>query len=42
MLSAMPAPYLLMVSTPPATKQSPSPAPMAWAAMRIVCSEEEQ
>ena len=42
MLSAMPAPYRLMVSTPPATKQSPSPAAMAWAAIRMVCSDDEQ
>jgi len=38
------APYAkrLTVSTPAATKTSPSPARMAWAAMRIVCSEDEQ
>jgi hypothetical protein len=32
----------LTVSTPAAMKQSPSPALMAWAAMRIVCSDDEQ
>ena len=32
----------LTVSTPPATNTSPSPALMAWAAMRIVCSDDEQ
>ncbi len=32
----------LDVSTPPATNTSPSPALMAWAAMRIVCSDDEQ
>jgi hypothetical protein len=32
----------LTVSTPAHTNASPSPALMAWAAMRMVCSEEEQ
>ena len=32
----------LTVSTPAATKTSPSPARMACAAMRIVCSDDEQ
>src|ERR1700722_7730052 len=38
------APYWkrLTVSTPAATKTSPSPALMAWAAMRMVCRGEEQ
>ena len=38
------APFMkrLTVSTPAATKTSPSPARMAWAAMRMVCSEDEQ
>jgi hypothetical protein len=38
------APFMkrLTVSTPAAMKTSPSPARMAWAAMRIVCSEDEQ
>ena len=41
-VSAAPFIYLLTVSTPPATKQSPSPAFMAWAAIRIVCNDDEQ
>jgi hypothetical protein len=40
--SDMPFPKRLTVSTPPATNVSPSPAWMACAAMRIVCSDEEQ
>jgi hypothetical protein len=38
------APYWkrLTVSTPAATKTSPSPALMAWAAIRMVWSDEEQ
>ena len=40
--SAMPNWNRLDVSTPPATNTSPSPALMAWAAMRIVCSDDEQ
>ncbi len=30
------------VSTPAEMKTSPSPALMAWKAIRVVCSEEEQ
>ena len=30
------------VSTPAAMKTSPSPARIAWAAMRMVCSDDEQ
>ena len=30
------------ISTPAATNTSPSPALMAWAAMRMVCSDDEQ
>ena len=41
-VSAAPLRYRLTVSTPAAMKMSPSPAWMAWAAMRMVCSEEEQ
>src|SRR5580658_5022273 len=32
----------LTVSTPPARNTSPSPALMAWAAMRMVWSDDEQ
>ena len=30
------------VSTPAETKMSPSPALMAWKAIRVVCTEEAQ
>ena len=30
------------VSTPAETKMSPSPALMAWKAIRVVCTDEEQ
>ena len=40
--SDMPFANRLTVSTPPATNTSPSPALMAWAAIRMVCSDEEQ
>ncbi len=40
--SAMPNGKRLAVSTPPARNTSPSPDLMAWAAMRMVMSEEEQ
>ncbi len=40
--SAMPLLKRLTVSTPAAMKTSPSPALMAWAAMRMVWSDEEQ
>jgi len=32
----------LTFSAPPDTNTSPSPARIAWAAMRIVCSDDEQ
>jgi hypothetical protein len=38
----MPLMKRLTVSTPAAMKMSPSPALMAWPAMRIVCSDDEQ
>ncbi|MBI2705292.1 MAG: hypothetical protein HYX32_08400 [Actinobacteria bacterium] len=40
--SDAPKPKRLTVSTPAETKQSPSPALMAWAAMRMVCNDDEQ
>ena len=40
--SAIPKKKRLAVSTPPARNTSPSPALMAWAAMRIVMSDDEQ
>lgn len=42
MPSDIPCPKRLTASTPAAMNTSPSPARMAWAAMRMVCSEEEQ
>ena len=42
MPSAAPCPNLLTASTPAATNTSPSPALMAWAAMRMVCKDDEQ
>ena len=41
-LSAAPKRNRLTVSTPPAMKTSPSPALIACAAMRMVCSDDEQ
>ena len=41
-LSLLPWAYLLTHSTPPDRNTSPSPALMAWKAIRVVCSEEEQ
>jgi hypothetical protein len=41
-MSAAPWANRLTVSTPAATKASPSPTLMAWAAMRIACSDDEQ
>ena len=41
-VSLAPDMYRLTVSTPAAMKQSPSPALMAWKAMRIVCRLDEQ
>ena len=40
--SAKPMAYLLTDSTPPATNMSPSPAAMAWEAMRMAWSDEAQ
>ncbi len=40
--SDMPERKRLTVSTPPATNTSPSPALIACAAMRMVCSDDEQ
>ena len=42
MPSDIPLMKRLTVSTPAEMKQSPSPALMAWAAMRVVCSDDEQ
>jgi len=41
-LSELPLMKRLTISTPAARKTSPSPARMAWAAMRMVCSDDEQ
>ncbi len=41
-MSAMPLPKRETASTPAEMKASPSPDMMAWKAMRVVCSEEEQ
>src|SRR6266581_8425953 len=41
-LSLLPLAYLLTHSTPPDRNTSPSPALMAWKAIRVVCSEDEQ
>jgi hypothetical protein len=40
--SAKPPAKRLTVSTPAEMKTSPSPALMAWKAMRVVCSDDEQ
>ena len=42
MLSLLPLTKRLTVSTPAEMNASPSPALMAWNAMRVVCSDEEQ
>ena len=41
-LSLLPLAYLLTHSTPADRNASPSPALMAWNAIRVVCSEDEQ
>jgi hypothetical protein len=41
-LSLLPFAYLLTHSTPAEMNASPSPALMAWNAIRVVCSEDEQ
>jgi hypothetical protein len=41
-MSAMPFANRLTVSTPRDRKTSPSPALIAWNAMRVVCRLEEQ
>ena len=40
--SAAPTPKRETVSTPAEMNTSPSPALMAWKAIRVVCSEDEQ
>ena len=40
--SELPFAYRLTVSTPAATNACPSPALIAWNAIRIVCSEDAQ
>ena len=41
-MSLAPLAYRLTVSTPPAMKQSPSPALIAWKAIRMVWRLDEQ
>ena len=41
-LSELPFAYRLTHSTPALTKTSPSPALIAWNAIRVVCSEDAQ
>jgi hypothetical protein len=41
-LSLLPWPNRLTHSTPAEMNTSPSPALMAWKAIRVVCSDEEQ
>ena len=41
-LSLLPLPNRLTHSTPAETYTSPSPARMAWNAIRVVCSDDEQ
>ena len=40
--SELPFTYRLTHSTPALTKTSPSPALIAWKAIRVVCSDEAQ
>ena len=42
MWSLLPLPKRLTVSTPAEMNASPSPALMAWNAMRVVCKDDEQ
>src|SRR5438046_8877544 len=41
-LSLLPLPNRLTHSTPAETNTSPSPALIAWKAIRVVCSDDEQ
>jgi hypothetical protein len=41
-MSLLPLMKRLTVSTPALMYASPSPALMAWKAIRVVCSDEEQ